>query len=435
MADVTRFQPFLPAEIPLTKAERSYANDQPVIFPENQDSNWGLKRKIFSDQIQALIDQQTRIWIERFVSRAEVFLDEWEYMAGIPENPPNLTTDGRRQRILARIRTGPFTDSRRRVIIEPYITATFGTSVELSPSGVSLVGGIPLMADASGDPRQYYRIYEDVRNFKYYVFVRSDVTPDTASLVRDLDRITPAGIDMVFDNSLSVILMYPREVLNGQPALYMPFSSGLGVTADQSGNGFTATAFGSPVNFASPGLLNTNVWGSYFWANNGAVTFDGVDDYFTVATDPRFHKIRISLEAQATLADLPSVGTSRIILAESPQDYIGITRDSSGTYFVASVAVGGTQYTARSLPITAGPTYHVVGKFTGAEIQLFVNNVKYTAMAGGFRDIGNGAIYIGRQPAGGSFWKGVIDEPALYDREITDAEIKLHYDSARNVAI
>jgi hypothetical protein len=427
-AKITRWQPILPEEQPPTKAERYFISQTPRIFPANQDSNWGQHRKVFTDAVQLLIDQQSLIWKERFVFRADTFLDEWEFQAGIPENPPGLSVGQRRLKILNRLRSGPFTDQRRIEIIEPYILATFGVSVELGPGGVSLTGGIPLMADAGGDPRQYYRIYEDVRNFGYTVWIASALTPDIVGMLRDLKRITPAGIaaNMTVDNSHAQILDYMRTVRNDQPAGWWRLTAADG--ADSSGNSLGGTWNGSPATVASPGLLHGSV-GSV----DGAVTLDGVNDYMIVASDPRLHPNRLSLEIWYKPNALPGTGAQHIILAESANDFIGI--DGSSGKFIAAASVGGTRSTVPGPLAVVGTTYHLATRFTGSEIQLIVNSVVYSAPAGGVRDIGNTSIYVGRAQGGGSFAQGVVDEPAVYQENLTDAQISSHWKTGHNVLL
>src|SRR4051794_29165101 len=98
----TPFQPTLPDEIQFTDAEFAFMEDcPPKLFPENQDSNLGLIRKIFCDRTQELADQQQTIYNERFVPTAEQFLDEWEIDTGLPINPTGISIAQRRSNILA----------------------------------------------------------------------------------------------------------------------------------------------------------------------------------------------------------------------------------------------------------------------------------------------------------------------------------------------
>lgn len=426
MSSITRWQPVLPAEQPPNKAERAFINDQPAIFPPNQDSNWGVLRKAWTDQLQALIDQQTLIWAERFVQTSTTFLDEWEFMAGLPENSTGVSDSDRRLRILNRLRSGPFTDARIIDIIEPYIQATFGVSPAFTPGGLSLSGGIPLKADATGDPKQYYRVYEDIRNFAYAVWIASVMTPDTTNMLRDLKRITPAGITVTIDNSHSQILDYGRTIKNSQPALWWRMTAADGV--DSSGNGFTGTWAGSPATVASPGLLNASIGGL-----DGAITLDGVDDYVFVGNDVRLHPQRLAMEVIYKPNALPGAGNSDVIMAESTWDVIGID-GNNGNKFYAGASVGGVQKKVLGPVAVVGTKYQLASQYTGSEIRLWVNGVMYSASAGGPRDITLGGIYVGRAQPGGFFAAGVVDEASLYE-QLSDDEIIRHWKTANNVLL
>lgn len=436
----TPHQPILPAEQPPSRAEKFFIEVQPSIFPPNQDSNWGLKRKIWTDQVEELIDQQDSIWRERFVATSLDFLDEWEHMVGIPINPPSTTTEGRRQRILARLRTGPFTDSRRTIIIEPYLAATFGVSVELTPSGVSLVGGIPLMADAAGDPRQYYRIYEDVRNFAYTVYIRSDVTPDIPSLTRDLKRITPAGITVTINNSLLNILNYTSQVLNEQPIAYWHLDGTLNnVSGYGSLNLTDPGTTHTPATVASPGLLDSHVTSS-----NGARDFDGVDDYLGVPSLATYTFPQMSIEAIVTIDSKPATSAYKMAVTLAPQCYVAIAKDNSGNdQWVVSWTVNGTQSQGRFYPggvvgasIALGGPYHIVATHNGHHFEFIVNGISQgTFYSPGTLVSPAGSAYIGSWTSGGGtpyWWDGKIDEVAIYNDALTVDQARLHYHTANN---
>lgn len=158
----TPFQPTLPVESVFTEAELNFIDDSPPgLYPDNQDSNYGLLRKILSDRVQELIDQQLYLYNERFIATSVDFIPDWEKEYGLPVAPTNRTLAQRRQDILARISKGPFTRTRRRDAVERFITATFGTSIQLTPAGVPLVaGGVPLYADPA-DLSTLYSIREN----------------------------------------------------------------------------------------------------------------------------------------------------------------------------------------------------------------------------------------------------------------------------------
>jgi Bacteriophage Mu-like, Gp48 len=193
-------QPTLPPEDLFTDPEFNFMEESPRgFFPENQDSNWGLKRKVFSDVIWELNRQLHTIYSEIFPTTSQTFLDEWEETTGLPQNPASKTLGQRRQAVLNRLRGGPFTRTQRRNIVESYITATFGGPIIFLPPGVEmLVGGQPLYNEP-GDVKQLYMILETVEQFKYEVRIKTGMALDQVGLERDLRWFTPAGLFIIFN--------------------------------------------------------------------------------------------------------------------------------------------------------------------------------------------------------------------------------------------
>jgi hypothetical protein len=192
----TEFQPTLPAEIQPTEAEFDFMEQSPPgLFPQNQDSNFGyIIRKLWCDLVTEITGEQATMYNEKFPDTSTQFLDMHEQQYGLPMNPSTLTVAQRRLAILNRIRVGPFTHARRTAVVESYITATFGTPIQLIPDGVPMASaGVPLYGE-SGDVSTLYKIVEDIPNFTYTVRLKNTVTPDEVGLRRELDRMTPAGI-------------------------------------------------------------------------------------------------------------------------------------------------------------------------------------------------------------------------------------------------
>ena len=196
------YQPILPVEGAYTDPELNFIDESPRgFFPENQDSNWGWKRKVFTDQVQELFDQLNLIYGEIFPQTSTYYLDEWEEAMGLPQNPPNKTLEQRRQAVLNRLRGGPFTRTQRREIVESYIRATFGDPIKLLPAGVEMiVAGQPLYNEP-GDLASLYSILETIPSFQYEVRIQSGLAIDQVGLERDLRWFTPAGISIIFNYS------------------------------------------------------------------------------------------------------------------------------------------------------------------------------------------------------------------------------------------
>jgi Uncharacterised protein conserved in bacteria (DUF2313) len=193
-------QPTLPPEELFTDPEFNFMEESPRgFFPENQDSNWGYRRKVFSDVIWEIYQQLHLIYSEIFPASSQTYLDEWEYMVGLPQNPANKTLQQRRVMVMNRLRGGPFTRTQRRNIVESYITATFGDPIILLPPGHGMeIGGSPLYNEP-GDVRQLYMIVETIPSFQYEVRIKTGMALDQVGLERDLRWYTPAGIFIIFN--------------------------------------------------------------------------------------------------------------------------------------------------------------------------------------------------------------------------------------------
>lgn len=161
--------PPLPAEEQFTDAEFTFRDDEPRrLFPENQDSNWGYKRKLFSDVMDDIHKKLYLIYVEMFPQTSSEFLDEWERMVGLPRNPAGKTIYQRQILVLQRMRQGPFSRPRRDRVIDDFINVTFGQAIRLYPPGVELVpAGVPIYNDTpAGD---YFRVLEFVEDFYYEI--------------------------------------------------------------------------------------------------------------------------------------------------------------------------------------------------------------------------------------------------------------------------
>lgn len=199
----TPFQPTLPAEQPFTEAEIAFMEEEPPgFFPENQNSNFGfIIRRIWCNRVQELIDQLTTMFSERFVPTSTQFLDEWEQDLGLPEAPSTLSVAQRRSVILSRMQTGAFTRAMRNGIIENYISAALGgTPIQFGTGGMAFESGGTAFGSEPGVVTALYAVVEDLPNWTYHVRIKNTVSPDTASLTRELARITPSPFtfDIVF---------------------------------------------------------------------------------------------------------------------------------------------------------------------------------------------------------------------------------------------
>jgi hypothetical protein len=205
---VTPGQPtIVPPSTPTGDAIVDFVESSPPgLLPENEESTFGFViRGIWAAKIEDLIGEQDMLYAERFIPTSQQFLDEWERQTGTPANPGGFNTQSRRAIIQGRIRKGPFTRTKRKEIVERYLSATFAGGIALTPEGLSLTSaGISLASTtAPTNLSTVYKIVEDIPNFRYHVYILNAYTP-SAGLANELARITPSGIS--FDiNFVSVL--------------------------------------------------------------------------------------------------------------------------------------------------------------------------------------------------------------------------------------
>jgi len=325
-------------------------------------------------------------------------------------------------------------------LIEPYILSTFGSAPRFSLAGLSLVGGIILQADASGDPKQYYRVYWSPETFTYIVRIVSSVTPDVTSLLRDLKFITPSHMNVTLDNSLANIIDYSKEIRNLDPVAYYKLSGNVNDSSGGGGpNGTLAGGSHDPAAIAAPGLLNSNVG-----SGNAGMDFDGTDDYFSITvgtTAPLAIKNgEFSFEAIIRPDALASSTHYQIIYGVHVQLYIEV--DSSGKAKLQGMAQinGASTFTTNAPAATqfvVGTTYSVGISYDKSDLKLWKDGVNiYTFHVPGEADSWSGdTLRIGSVGAGlSNFFNGGMDELAFYNYPLGDQFLK-NTKSRQNILI
>ncbi len=434
-------QPTLLPEGAYTDAERAFIElSPPGMWPENQDSNFGQVRKVFTDIVQEMIDEVDHLGEEMFVASASEYLNLWESIVTVPIAPAGKTDTQRRSIIAPRLQYGPFTRARLRAIVEGFITPTFGEAVSLTPAGVSLTaGGVPLYS-GTFSLTGTYRIYEDVRDYSYAVWIRSDVAVDTAALLKELQRVTPSGITVTLDNSRANVLNYHRTVRNKQPVAYFRVN---GVDAtDESGYGNNGSfPGGNPTAVAGPGLLDAAVQHDIGGAGDGALDFSNVAHYLSAPNHALYTGMRdLSLEAWIRVDVMPPTSYGTIFYKDDSWQ-MRVNAGGSLGFFVKTTDPA--EWAGRLAPggsIVAGSVYHVVGVKRGTECEVWINGVRSDTVS----DAGvvpdtilpglGGPLQIGGVGFVNTNFDGVLDELAVYNRALSAEEILENYNTGRNVA-
>jgi len=202
------------------------------------------------------------------------------------------------------------------------------------------------------------------------------------------------------------------------------FDDGSGsVAKDASGKGHDATLLGGP----------EYVKGE---TSSGALSFDGVDDIVQVAEVPAFDLSNaLTITAWVKVNNL---STYYFILDKSPSGTA--PNNYSGNYeFRTAVTTGvlqllhqtsqGTDYATynSTAGITAGRWYHVAVTFVkGGQVKFYLDGVPAgsTPQTANFPILNDEPLRIGGRKDGYSFFNGQVDDVRLYNRALTDAEVK-----------
>ena len=427
----TPFQPtiLLDPNSVITDAEQNFIDESPPnLFPENQDSNWGYKRKVFSDAMQEAIDQLDTIYNERYIETASQFLDEWEEQMSLPIAPTNFTEAERRAIVQGRLKKGAWTHERVEALIEAFLSVTYGPAVLITPEGIELTAaGVPFYSEPGG-LKSLYRVYHDPISFSYTVVIRNDIAPTMriAELTRELVHFTPSPITFTIDTSPANVLDYDKEIKSDGPSGYWELAAltnSIPIIVPPPTTDLTAT--GAPGSVAALAQRT---------GTNNALSFSGTGQYLSMSNleNPFKHDFSQSVEFwfKTTAGVTTKQGLAHRAVAGTGGWYIQVETTSRISY---NIIVGTTVYTVTSQPIANNTVYHVVATYDNSTMVLYLNGVKSAELAvAGPMTSTNAAMQFARAP-GGELLTGQMDELAYYSYPLSAKQILSHYNTGINL--
>jgi len=211
---------------------------------------------------------------------------------------------------------------------------------------------------------------------------------------------------------------------------YWPFDEGSGTIAyDYSGNGNNGTLCnGSTCGVQGPTWTTGKV--------GGALSFDGVDDYVNVGNNAILQvSTDITVVAWVKFPTVSAVGiavgkygnsgeSGWILLHTSAGNFKFDGRDGSGSY----------RSSGPSQEIDDNQWHHVGGQRKGSIWKIFVDGVQANSnnvVTSGSIAAALDNVYIGRYSLPGYIFNGLIDDVRIYNRALSDAEIKALYDATK----
>lgn len=199
--------------------------------------------------------------------------------------------------------------------------------------------------------------------------------------------------------------------------------------ADATGNGHTGTLGNSP------GQI-------YGWVQK-ALSFNGSNQYVSIPTSLAY-EVTTGISLAAWVSASGSVLSKKIIAKRNDatiQWSLEINATNNRFQFVIKIA--GTTYTLTDPDnLSYWPKwYHVVGRYNGTEISLWVNGTKkaFQAITGAIDSSATMPVMIGCRCANGvltpgaDYWYGNIDEVGIWGKGLTDAEIGDLYQSGAGI--
>jgi hypothetical protein len=219
---------------------------------------------------------------------------------------------------------------------------------------------------------------------------------------------------------------YSAAVIADSPVSYWRLGEASGSAAADE-RGVNPGAYVNSPTLGQASLLTTDT-------TNKAVGFDGTNDNVRVANSATLGlSSPLSLEAWIKPASLPASGAFASILTKA-ESY---SLQFNGPRLEFTVIQSGTRrrLQAPSGAIVAGQAYHVVGTYDGATQRLYVNGVQVASAAlSGPASASSSPLYIGSWNGSTEFFKGTIDEAAVYGATLSAARVAAHYGAATSSA-
>lgn len=213
---------------------------------------------------------------------------------------------------------------------------------------------------------------------------------------------------------------YSEKVLEDAPLGYWRLGETAGTNADDSsGNNNDGTYQNSPT-LGQAGLIENDP--------DLAVLFDGTDDQCDFPNNLFLSSNRPTIEVWIKPSVLPNAVTDIVqIISTVSKIYMRTTGSNLITFTV--VTTGGSVTVTSTTALTTAQPYHLVGRYDGSTVKLFVNGVEEdSASQGGNLDFPAAVVSrIGGSTGGAGFINAVFDEVAFYNYPLNPDRIQKHY--------
>jgi concanavalin A-like lectin/glucanase superfamily protein len=215
---------------------------------------------------------------------------------------------------------------------------------------------------------------------------------------------------------------YGKAVQADGPVSWWRLGEKSGTTAADAA-GTNPGTYAGGYTLGSPSLLSADT-------GNNAVAFDGTSGRVSIPNSTALQLANnFSLEAWIKPAAIPASGSFASVLTKA-ESY---TLQFNGPQLEFTVIQSGTRHRCKAPAgaIQVGNTYYVVGTYDGTTQRLYINGQQAVSCAlTGNATATTNALYVGAWSSSVEFFKGVIDEPAVYNKVLTPTQIANHYSTA-----
>jgi hypothetical protein len=189
------------------------------------------------------------------------------------------------------------------------------------------------------------------------------------------------------------------------------FNEGSGTTlTDRSGRGHTGTVSGAT--WSTQGRFG------------GALSFDGVNDWVTVA-DTAALDLTGALTLEAWVRPTALAAWRTILLKEQTGGLVyALYVTETGSRANGYLRIGSELGLSAPAPLAANTWTHVALTYDGAAMRLYVDGTQVaTRSQTGAITASSGVLRIGGNAPWGEYFQGLIDEVRIYNRALTQAQI------------
>jgi hypothetical protein len=214
--------------------------------------------------------------------------------------------------------------------------------------------------------------------------------------------------------SWTVTASTPTTPSTPAPVAAYSFNETSGTTArDSSGNGLNGTVSGAT-------RTTTGKFG-------GALSFNGTNNMVTVADNAKLD-LTAGMTLEAWVWPSAVSGWRTVVVKERDSSALsyGMYANGDTNRPVGWANVGGAARDARGTGQLAAKTWtHLATTYDGTTLRMYVNGTLVGSRAiSGSIATSTGALRIGGTQAWGEWFNGVIDEVRVYDRALTQTQVK-----------